>query len=330
MKSREIRLKSRPTGTPVPDNFELAETEVAAPGDGQVRVRNLFMSVDPYMRGRMSDRPNYVPPFEIGKALQGHAVGEVVESNADGFAPGDHVSSMNGWREAFVADAGGLEKLPKGAAPPQAFLGVLGMPGLTAYSGLLAIGAPKDGDTVFVSGAAGAVGSVVCQIAKIKGCSVVASAGSDEKLAWLKSLGVDGLVNYKKGDLLNQVRAAAPKGIDIYFDNVGGEHLEVAMEIARPFARFVECGMIAQYNNEQPAPGPRNMAYIVGKRLKMQGYIVFDFAHMRDDFLRDMSAWVADGKVRWEETIRDGIASAPDAFLDLFRGANTGKMLVRL
>src|SRR5262245_55118302 len=260
--SREIRLKSRPVGMPQAENFELASVDVPAPGEGQVLVRNMWMSVDPYMRGRMYDRASYVPPFELGKALQGGAVGRVVTSNDAKFQPGDLVESMFGWREAYVAASAALNKLPADGVAPQAFLGVLGMTGMTAYTSFHRIGAPKEGDTVFVSGAAGAVGSVVCQIAKLRGCTVVASAGSDEKLAWLRDVGVDQVVNYKNGNLLENVRAAAPKGIDIYFDNVGGEHLEVALEVARPFARFIECGMISIYNNTTPAPGPRNMAYI--------------------------------------------------------------------
>jgi len=336
--SREVRLMSRPDGMPVADNFAVATVDLAAPTEGQVRVRNRFMSVDPYMRGRMYDRPSYVPPFAIGQPLQGHAIGEIVESHAAGFAVGDMVSSMLGWREEFVvapavfaAMPGMFEKLPPmGGISPSAYLGVLGMPGLTAYAGLLEVGQPKAGDTVFVSGGAGAVGSIVAQIARIKGCTVVASAGSAEKCDWLRSVGVDHAINYKDGNLLDAVRAAAPKGIDVYFDNVGGEHLEVAMELANPFARFVECGMISIYNAAEPTPGPRNMAMIVGKRLKVQGFIVSDFAHLRDQFLTDMHGWIADGRIRWEETVMAGIDKAPDAFVGLFTGGNTGKMVVAL
>jgi len=329
-KSREIRLKSRPVGMPKAENFELASVDVGDPGAGEVLVRNMWMSVDPYMRGRMYDRPSYVPPFQIGEALQGGAVGRVEKSNDPKFKPGDLVDSFLGWREAFVAPASGLNKLPSANVPPQAYLGVLGMPGMTAYTSLHRIGEPKAGETVFVSGAAGAVGATVCQIAKIRGCTVVASAGSDAKLAWLKSVGVDAGVNYKKGALLQNVQAAAPKGVDIYFDNVGGEHLEVALEVARPFARFIECGMISIYNNEAPAPGPRNMAYVVGKRIKMQGFIVSDFMDMREQFMTDMSKWVQDGTMKWEETVENGVERAPNAFLQLFTGGNTGKMLVKL
>jgi NADPH-dependent curcumin reductase CurA len=329
--SREIRLKSRPTGMPEASNFELTSVELMDPAPGEVLVRNAWMSVDPYMRGRMYDRPSYVPPFELGKALQGGAVGRVVKSNDPKFQPGDLVESMFGWREAFVAPGGALNKLPTTEVPPQAYLGVLGMPGMTAYSSFHRIGEPKAGETVFVSGAAGAVGSVVCQIAKIRGCTVVASAGTDEKLEWLKSVGVDHVINYKTTEsLVKSLQAAAPKGIDIYFDNVGGEHLEAALEAARPFARFIECGMISMYNDTGISPGPRNMVYIVGKRIKMQGFIVSDFADMRGEFYREMGEWVRQGRVKWQETVENGIDRAPQAFLNLFTGANTGKMLVKL
>lgn len=330
--SREIRLKSRPVGMPEAANFEVATVTLPEPGPGEVLVRNAWMSVDPYMRGRMYDRPSYVPPFQLNEPLQGGAVGQVVKSNDPKFQEGDWVESMFGWREAYVAPAAALNKLPvkEAGVTPQAFLGVLGMPGMTAYSSFHRIGEPKAGDVVFVSGAAGAVGSAVCQIAKIRGCTVVASAGSDEKLGWLKAVGVDATVNYKKGNLLENVRAAAPKGIDIYFDNVGGEHLEVALEVARPFARFIECGMISIYNASGPTPGPRNMAYIVGKRIKMQGFIVSDFMDMREQFYADMGAWAREGKIKWEETVENGVENAPTAFLNLFTGANLGKMLVKL
>lgn len=334
--AREIRLKSRPVGLPGPENFELVTVELPAPGPGAVLVRNLWMSVDPYMRGRMYDRPSYAPPFQLGEALQGGAVGEVVESNDPGLQPGDLVLSMNGWREAFVVAASGLERLPRvGGVPEQAYLGVLGMPGLTAYGGFLEIGQPKEGDTVFVSGAAGAVGSVVCQIAKIKGCTVVASAGSDEKCAWLKSLGIDHAINYRTApDLLAAVHAAAPDGIDIYFDNVGGAHLEVAIETARTFARLVECGMISGYNESEPTPGPRNLMQIVGKNLRMEGFIVSMLAarvpDLRQRFQADMTRWIADGRIRWEETVEQGIENAVPAFQKLFTGGNIGKMLVKL
>jgi NADPH-dependent curcumin reductase CurA len=330
--SREIRLVSRPAGTPEAANFELATVDVGAPGAGEVLVRNTWMSVDPYMRGRMTDRASYVPPFRLGEALQGGALGEVVASGAEGFAPGDLVSSMFGWREAFVAPAAALEKLPRQeGVPDQAFLGVLGMPGLTGYAGLREIGQPKPGETVFVSGGAGAVGSVVAQVAKAMGCTVVATAGSDAKCDWLRSRGIDHAINYRTcGSLLDAVRAAAPKGIDVYFDNVGGEHLEVAIEVARPFARFAECGMIANYNDTAPAPGPHNIIQVVGKSLRIRGFIVSEFAALRPQFRNDMMGWIAAGKMAWEETVFEGIERAPEAFIGLFSGANTGKMLVKL
>ncbi len=331
MDSREIRLKSRPVGMPTADNFEVATVTLAAPGAGDVQVRNTYMSVDPYMRGRMYDRASYIPPFALGEVLQGHAVGEVVASNDPGFAPGDLVSSMWGWREAFNMGARGIEKLPRVAGvPEQAHLGVLGMPGLTAYAGLLEIGAPKPGDTVFVSGGAGAVGSVVAQIAKAKGCTVVATAGTDEKCDWLRAVGVDHAINYKHGGLLAAVQAAVLQGIDIYFDNVGGEHLEVAIEVARQGARFAECGMISGYNATEPTPGPRNIMAVVGKSLKIQGFIVSNYAHLRPQFIADMTGWIASGAVKWEETVMQGIDQAPAAFTGLFSGGNTGKMLVKL
>jgi NADPH-dependent curcumin reductase CurA len=329
--SREIRLAARPVGMPAAEHFALAETSAPEPDAGEVQVRNTWMSVDPYMRGRMYDRPSYVPPFQIDKALQGHAVGEVTASGDPGFKVGDLVTHMLGWREAVTAPAGVFTRVDAHGLPPQAFLGVVGMPGLTAYAGFLEIGSPKAGDTVFVSGAAGAVGSVVCQIAKIKGCKVIGSVGSDDKGAWLTGLGVDHVVNYKTApDLLAAVRAAAPQGIDIYFDNVGGEHLEVALEVARPGARFVECGMIAQYNNTEPAPGPRNLIYVIGKGLKIQGFVVSQYAHLQEAFVKDMAAWIGAGKIQWEETVLEGVERAPEAFLGLFSGKNTGKMLVKL
>jgi len=331
LRARQIHLKSRPAGAPQAENFDVVEVELADPGPGEALVRNLWMSVDPYMRGRMIDRPSYVPPFQLGAPLDGGAVGEVLASNDPALNPGDLVASMLGWREAFIAPAPALERLPDIGVPIETYLGVLGMPGLTAYASLKRIGEPKSGETIFVSGAAGAVGATVCQIAKLLGLTVVASAGSDEKIAWLKSRGVDACINYKTcGDLLGALRAAAPKGIDIYFDNVGAAHLEAALEVARPFARFIECGMIAGYNDETRAPGPNNMFYIVGKRIKMQGFIVFDFMDMREQFRADMSTWIKDGRVTWRETVEYGIENAPKAFANLFVGANLGKMLVKL
>jgi NADPH-dependent curcumin reductase CurA len=329
--SREIRLKSRPSGVPTHDNFELASVELPAPGAGEVQVKNLWMTVDPYMRGRMNDAKSYVPPFQLGEALQGGAVGEVTASNDPALKPGDLVQSMFGWREAFNAPAGALQKIDPQGLPPQAFLGVAGMPGLTAYAGLLRVAGLKDGDVVFVSGAAGAVGSLVCQIAKAKGHTVIGSAGGAEKVAFLKEIGVDEVIDYKaEPDLTAALMRAAPKGIDVYFDNVGGAHLEAALEAARPFARFAECGMISMYNSTELPPGPRNIVQVVGKQLRIQGFIVSSHADMLPDFQRDLAGWVREGKVKWKETVFEGIERAPDAFLGLFKGENLGKMLVKL
>jgi hypothetical protein len=330
--SREIRLKTRPAGMPTPDTFELAETQVPDPGDGQVLIRNAWMSVDPYMRGRMMDRASYVAPFQIGHPLEGGAIGQVIASRNPKFAEGDHVSHMLGWREYALSDGTGVSKVDPDLAPLQAYLGVLGMPGLTAYAGLLDIGEPKEGETVFVSAASGAVGAVVCQIAKAKGCRVIGSVGSQDKADWLvREVGIDGCVNYKATDnLLRSVKDLAPDGIDVYFENVGGPHLEVALELMNPHGRMPFCGMISQYNAERAPEGPKNLIYVVGKRLKLQGFIVSDHFHRLNDFLTDMSGWIKDGKMTWKESVYDGIDKAPEAFMALFTGDNFGKTLVKL
>ena len=331
--SREVRLKSRPNGMPKASDFEVASVDVAAPGAGEVQVKNLYMSVDPYMRGRMSDRESYVPPFELGKAMQGGAVGEVTASNDPNFKPGDLVSSMLGWREAFTAApaAAMLQKIQTHGLPPQAFLGAAGMPGLTAYVGLLKIGLMKEGETVFVSAASGAVGQIVCQIAKIKGGTVIGSAGGAEKCAYLKEIGVDHVIDYKAEKNLTKALAdAAPKGIDVYFDNVGGDHLEAALNAARPFARFALCGAISMYNETTPQPGPSNLMLAVGKQLRLEGFIVSGHFDMMPAFVKDMAEWASAGKMTWKETIDVGVENAPGAFLKLFTGDNFGKMLVKL
>ncbi len=328
---REIRLKSRPNGMPTADNFELATVELPAPAAGEVQVKNLWMTVDPYMRGRMNDVQSYTPPFALGKAMDGGAVGEVIASGDPAFKPGDLVQSGFGWREGFNAPAAQVQKLDPMGLPIQAFLGAAGMPGLTAYAGLLKIAALKDGDVVFVSGAAGAVGSMVAQIAKAKGHTVIGSAGGPDKVAFLKSIGVDHAIDYKaEKDLTAALLKAAPNGIDVYFDNVGGEHLEAALTAARPFARFALCGAISMYNATEMPPGPRNLVLMVGKQLRMEGFIVSSSWDMMPAFLRDLSQWVKEGKVTWKETVFEGIEKAPDAFLGLFKGENLGKMLVKL
>ena len=329
--SREIRLKSRPAGVPTPDNFELATVNLPDPGPGEVQVRNSWMTVDPYMRGRMNDVQSYVPPFQIGEALQGGAVGEVVASNDPAFKAGDTVQSFFGWREAFNAPAATVQKLDTHGLPPQAFLGVAGMPGLTAYVGLLKVAALKDGDVVFVSAAAGAVGQVVCQIAKLKGHTVIASAGGADKVDYLKSLGVDHVIDYKaEPDLTAALMRAAPTGIDVYFENVGGAHLEAALMAARPFGRFALCGMISQYNATDMGAGVRGLIMAVGKSLRLEGFIVSNHFDKQAEFVRDMSGWIASGQVKARETVEQGIENAPTAFLKLFKGENLGKMLVKL
>ena len=329
--SREIRLKSRPAGVPTPDNFELATVNLPDPAPGEVQVRNSWMTVDPYMRGRMNDVQSYVPPFQIGEALQGGAVGEVVASNDPAFRAGDAVQSFFGWREAFNAPVAAVQKLDTHGLPPQAFLGVAGMPGLTAYVGLLKVAALKDGDVVFVSAAAGAVGQVVCQIAKLKGNTVIASAGGADKVAYLKSLGVDHVIDYKaEPDLTAALMRAAPTGIDVYFENVGGSHLEAALMAARPFGRFALCGMISQYNATDMGAGVKGLIMAVGKSLRLEGFIVSNHFDKQAEFVKDISGWIASGQVKWRETVEEGVENAPTAFLKLFKGENLGKMLVKL
>jgi NADPH-dependent curcumin reductase CurA len=331
--NREIHLKQRPVGMPTENDFELVDRPVPEPGPNQFLVRNIWMTVDPYMRGRMMDRKSYVPPFQVGEVLDGGSVGQVVQSNNPGFSAGDYVCGFaaGGWREYNVTDGTMFQKVDPSVAPLQCFLGVLGMPGLTAYTSLLRIGEPKAGETVFVSAAAGAVGSVVAQISKIKGCRVVGSAGSDDKCKWLvEEAGCDAAVNYRKGNLFADVAKACPNGVDVYYENVGGEHLETALELMNQKGRLVMCGMISMYNAVEAPPGPRNLVNVIGRSLKMQGFIVSDYIDMVPQFYSDMGPWIAGGKIKWQETVLEGIGNAPKAFLGLFRGDNTGKMLVRL
>jgi hypothetical protein len=332
--SREIRLAARPVGLPDRSIFDLVETPMPAPSDGEVLVRNLYMSVDPAMRGRMNDVRSYAPPFEVGEPLYGGAIGRVLESRDAALTAGDLVSNSLGWREHFVAPAAALVKLEPGTQPLTHYLGVLGGTGFTAYVGMLDIGKPQAGETVFVSGAAGAVGSVAGQIAKLQGCRVVGSAGSDEKVEWLLSdLGFDAAFNYKTAPPEEALASAAPDGVDVYFDNVGYDHLEAAIAHMNDFGRIVACGSISGYNSTDPAhprPGPSNLAFIVRKRVTMRGFIVSDHADRRPAFLTDMRRWLDEGEVRARETIYEGIEEAPSAFLGLFDGSNTGKMLVRL
>ncbi|HEX8447786.1 MAG TPA: NADP-dependent oxidoreductase [Sphingomonas sp.] len=328
--ARAWTLTSRPTGMPTHDNFALVDADLPTLDDGMIRVRNHWLSVDPYMRGRMNDVKSYVPPFAIGEPMQGGAVGEVVESRADGFAVGDRVVHMAGWRDEAVIPAAGAQKIPHGDIPMQRYLGHLGMPGMTAWFGLLAVAEAKAGDTVFVSAAAGAVGSAVVQIAKAKGMTVIGSAGGADKVALVESLGADAAIDYKAGgSLAKALGAAAPKGIDVYFDNVGGAHLDAALACARDRARFAICGMIEGYNSAEPAQ-LRYLMRIISARIQLRGFIVSDFQSRVGEFYSEMGALVAAGKIRSEETIKEGLETTPEAFLGLFSGGNVGKMLVRV
>jgi NADPH-dependent curcumin reductase CurA len=327
--SREIQLAARPVGEPTPEDFRLAEVQVPDPGPDEVLVRNTYMSVDPYMRGRMNDMKSYVPPFGLGEPMQGGAVGEVVASNAEHLAVGDTVVHMSGWREYAVLHGKACKKVP--ADLQTAYLGVLGMPGLTAYVGLLDVGELRDGDVVFVSGAAGAVGSLAGQIAKLRGHTVIGSAGGPEKCAFVRDeLGFDAAIDYREGDLPGQLLDAAPRGIDLYFDNVGGDHLEAAIGHMRVHGRIALCGAISVYNATELPPGPRNMMQVVGRRITIRGFIVTDHADRMADFEREVGAWVRSGDVVVRETVVEGIERAPEAFLGLLRGANVGKMLVKV
>jgi len=322
-------LKSRPKGMPQPSDFDLIDRSDQPLEDGQLRVRNLWLSVDPYMRGRMNDVKSYVPPFQLDQPMEGGAIGEVVESKADGLNPGDLVQHMSGWRDEAVVPSRTAQKLPKLGAPPERFLGVLGVTGATAYFGLLDAAKGKEGDIVFVSASAGAVGSVVVQVAKAKGMTVIASAGGPDKCDFVRSLGADEVVDYKAGPILKGLRAAAPDGIDVYFDNVGGDHLDAAFALARNNARFAICGMIEGYNDPTPMSF-RFVQRIISARIQLKGFIVFDYFPRMAEFYRDMGQWLASGAVKSRETVLDGLENAPDAFLGLFKGENTGKMLVRL
>ena len=329
---REVRLVSRPVGWPSHDDFEVVESNVPELSDGQVRVRNVVMSVDPYMRGRMSAARSYAAPYAVGEPMTGGAVGVVEESRAEGFAVGDHVLHGLGWREVAVLDASGARVVDATAAPASAYLGVLGMTGLTAYAGLIRIAALAPGDVVFVSGAAGAVGSAVGQIAKALGASrVLGSAGSAEKVRHVvEDLGFDDAFSYKDGPVSKQLREAAPDGIDVYFDNVGGEHLEAALGSLRRGGRIAVCGMISVYNDTEPAPGPRNLSRLIQTRGRIEGFLVSDHGDLAGEYAGRAAGWLASGELTSRETFAEGIDSAVDAFLGVLRGENTGKMLVRL
>jgi NADPH-dependent curcumin reductase CurA len=330
LKSREIRLASRPIGIPTAANFTLAWTESEPLKDQEVLVRNLFMSVDPYMRGRMNARKSYVPPFELGKPLDGGAVGDVIESRAPEFKPGDVVTSNFGWREYFVAAPQDLHPVSREIQPLSVYLGALGMTGMTAWAGLNLVEV-KAGDVIFISGAAGAVGNVAGQLAKLRGCRVIGSAGSAEKVRFLlEECGFDNAFNYKTGPVLEQLNREAPDGIDVYFDNVGGVTLEAALSALRLHGRIAACGGISGYNAETPGPGPSNLFNVIAKRLTMRGFIVSDWLDRRAEFEREVGAYLKAGKMKNQETVVKGIDQAAAAFIGLFEGQNVGKMVVEL
>jgi NADPH-dependent curcumin reductase CurA len=327
--TRAWHLKSRPTGLPTMDNFELAELALPELQDGWIRVDNVWLSVDPYMRGRMNDVKSYVPPFQVGAPLEGGAVGKVVESRSPHFREGETVFHMMGWRESAAGPAEKFNKVPPLKVEDHQWLGNLGLTGATAYFGLLRAAQAKEGDIVFVSAAAGAVGSAVVQIAKAKGMSVIGSAGGAEKCGWVRQLGADAAIDYKAEPVVKGLMQAAPKGIDVYFDNVGGDHLDAAFAAARQNARFAICGMIDGYNAGAP-PAFRYIMRVIAARIMLKGFIYTDYLPEMGDFYREMGGWISEGRVQSRETVRDGIEATPQAFLDLFAGANMGKMLVRL
>ncbi len=329
--NRQWRLKSRPTGLINADNFELVSQPMPQPGDGQLLIRNVYLSLDPAMRGWVTDLPSYVPPVPIGEVMRGLAVGIVEKSNHPKFSAGDRVQGMFGWQEYLLSNGEAITKLPQSGLPFSAYLGLFGLAGLTAYSGLVEVGQPKPGETLLISGAAGSVGSLVGQIGKIEGLRVVGIAGTDEKCKWLREeLAFDAAVNYKNANYADQLKAACPNGVDIYFENVGGKILETALSLMNPFGRLVICGLISQYNATAPVPGPSNLAMVITKRLKIQGFIATDYSSKTKDMLRDFTEWHSSGKLKYRVDIVMGLESAPVAINKLFDGSNHGKLIVQV
>jgi NADPH-dependent curcumin reductase len=334
-KNRQILLVSRPSGEPSPDNFQLAETEIPEADSGQMLLRTIYLSLDPYMRGRMNPGPSYAPRVEIGEVMVGQSVCEVVESNIPNHHPGDIVSTATGWQDYSLSNGEGTRKVDRSLGPISYALGVLGMPGLTAYSGLLNIGKPQHGETLVVAAASGAVGSVVGQIGKIKGCQVVGIAGGEQKCCLVKDeLGFDACLDHRQPDLPERLKAACPNGIDIYFENVGGPILDAVLPLINNFARIPVCGLIAHYNASELPPGPDRvpllMRAILAKRLTFRGFIVLDYASQFPDFIADMSGWLSEGRVKYREDITDGLENAPRELIGLLRGENFGKKVIRV
>ncbi len=330
--NKQITLAARPSGMPKPSDFKLVETPVSDPGAGELLVRTLYVSVDPYMRGRMNDVKSYAPPVKIGEVMGAGAVGKVVASQNPKFQAGDVVEGFFGWQQYAISNGAGVRKIDPSLAPVSTALGVLGMPGLTAYFGLLDIGKPRAGETVVVSGAAGAVGSLAGQIAKIKGCRVVGIAGSDEKVAWLRDeLGFDAAFNYKTTTgYTAKLAELCPKGVDVYFDNVGGVITDAVFPLINVGARVVVCGQIAQYNADKPETGPRLLAHLIVKQARAEGFLVFQFAKRYAEGLTEMAGWLKADRLRYREQFVDGIENAPHAFIGMLQGENTGKQLVRV
>ena len=331
--NQQIVLAARPAGFPKPSDFKLIEAPVPTPGPDQFLVRSLYLSVDPYMRPRIGPGGrSYARSVEIGEVVVGGVVGEVVESNHAGFARGEIVVGMFGWQEYALSDGAGVRKVDPNLAPISTALGALGMPGLSAYFGLLEIGKPQAGETVVVSGAAGAVGSIAGQIAKIRGCRVVGIAGTDEKVRWLTDdLGFDAAFNYKTTpNYYRKLLTLCPNGVDVYFDNVGGEITDAVIRLINVRARLVICGQISQYNLEKPEMGPRWLWALIVKQARAEGFLVYQFADRSDEALRQMAEWVREGKLKYRETIVDGIANAPHAFIGMLKGENIGKQLVKI
>jgi len=334
-RNRRILLASRPHGEPVLDNFRLDEAPVPTPGAGEVLARTLWLSLDPYMRGRMNDTKSYARPVEIGGVMEAGTVGEVIASNSDRFKAGDIVQGQGGWQSHFVLPAKALRKIDPAAAPIQTAVGILGMPGMTAYTGLLTIGQPKPGETLVVAAATGPVGATVGQIARIKGCRTVGIAGGPEKCrALIEEFGFDAAVDHKAPDFPEQLAAACPNGIDIYFENVGGPVWTAVFPLLNDFARIPVCGRIANYSDTKLPDGPDRtpqiFAAILTKRLRIQGFIVWDFASQASDFQRDVSAWIREGRIKYREDVVEGLDNAPEAFLGLLKGRNFGKLLVKV
>jgi len=334
-KNWQIVLASRPEGEPRPENFRMIEVEAAKPGDGQMLLRTLWLSLDPYMRGRISAARSYARPVEIGEVMVGGAVSEVVESRNAAFKPGDFVVGYTGWQEYALSNGRGLRKVDPDAAPLSTALGVLGMPGQTAYCGLLLIGQPKPGETVAVAAASGAVGSVVGQLAKLKGARAVGIAGGPEKCRYLlDELGFDAAVDHRAPDFKEALAAACPDGIDVYFENVGGAVWDAVFPLLNTFARVPVCGMVAHYNDTALPPGPDRtsqlMRAILSKRMTVRGFLVADFADQTEPFLRDMAAWVREGKIKYREDVIEGLEAAPEGLIGLLKGRNFGKLLVRV